>query len=188
MSYRYNKFFFMKPLGILFFFFVSFGAGAQEIKLLNLRCEYRVNPIGIGTALPKLSWELASSKRGVVQSAYRILVAEDSVSLVKGVGLVWDSKKVESDVSIGEVYKGPALVARRSYCWKVMVWDEASERQFEVESYRVLADGAFNGGGLEGGALDRVWGYIGTAIVPEGVCGREAVAAGHCFYQWAGAF
>ena len=86
MSYRYNKFFFMKLPGIIFFFFVSFGAGAQEIKLLNLRTEYRVNPIGIGTAMPKLSWELISSKRGVVQSAYRVLVAEDTLSLEKEIG------------------------------------------------------------------------------------------------------
>lgn len=114
----------MKPLGILFFFFISFGAGAQEIKLLNLRCEYRVNPIGIGTGTPKLSWELASSKRGVVQSAYRVMVAEDSVSLAKGMDLVWDSKKVLSDVSIGILYNGPALVAGTHYYWKVMVWDE----------------------------------------------------------------
>ncbi|HEY4287597.1 MAG TPA: family 78 glycoside hydrolase catalytic domain [Puia sp.] len=115
----------MKPLVSLFFLFVSFGVRAQEIKLVDLRCEYRVNPIGIGTGTPKLSWELASSKRGVVQSAYRILVAEDSVSLMKNTGLVWDSKKVESDVSIGVLYNGPALVAGRSYCWKLMVWDEA---------------------------------------------------------------
>src|ERR1700744_2542702 len=111
MSYRDNKIFFMKPLGFLFFLFVSFGADAQEIKLLNLLTEYRVNPIGIGTAGPKLSWELVSSKRGVVQSAYRILVAEDSVSLMKNTGLVWDSKKVESDVSIGVLYQGPPLIS-----------------------------------------------------------------------------
>ncbi len=72
---------------------VTHSTFAQEIKLSNLRCDYRVNPHGVGTATPRLSWELLSSHRGVMQSAYRILVSEDTPSLKKNVGTVWDSQK-----------------------------------------------------------------------------------------------
>ena len=96
----------------------------QEIKLGNLRCEYRTNPLGIGTATPRLSWELLSSHHGVMQSAYRILVSEDTLSLKKNEGTVWDSQKQLSNVSIGTSYAGPALMPAHTYYWKVMVWDE----------------------------------------------------------------
>jgi hypothetical protein len=100
------------------------SAFAQEIKLSNLRCDYRINPHGVGTATPRLSWELLSSHRGVMQSAYRILVSEDSPSLKKDLGTVWDSKKESSTVSIGTAYAGPALAVGHTYYWKVMVWDQ----------------------------------------------------------------
>src|ERR1700761_9560669 len=96
---------------------------AQEIKLTNLRCEYRTNPLGIGTATPRLSWELLSSHHGVMQSAYRILVSTDTPSLKHNEGTVWDSQKTSSDVSIGTAYAGPALASGHTYYWKVMVWD-----------------------------------------------------------------
>ncbi len=103
---------------------VTYSAFAQEIKLSNLRCDYRVNPQGVGTVTPRLSWELLSSHRGVLQSAYRILVSEDTPSLKKNVGTVWDSQKMPSTVSIGTAYAGPAFAPGHTYYWKVMVWDQ----------------------------------------------------------------
>jgi len=91
--------------------------------LANLRCEYRINPLGVGSARPRLSWELRSSHHGVMQSAYRILVSEDTPSLKKNEGTVWDSQKRSSGVSIGTSYAGPALSPGHTYYWKVMVWD-----------------------------------------------------------------
>lgn len=98
-------------------------AFAQEIKLANLHCEYRINPLGVGTPTPRLSWELLSSRHGVTQSAYRILVSEDTPSLKKNEGTFWDSQKTAGSVSIGTSYAGPALAPGHTYYWKVMVWD-----------------------------------------------------------------
>jgi len=108
----------MGRLVFLAFLLVSVAAGAQEIKLQNLRCEHRAGR-------PWLSWELLSSKRGVMQSAYRVVVATDSVGIVSGSGVVWDSKKVASDVSIGVLLGGKGLEGGKGYCWRVMVWDSA---------------------------------------------------------------
>lgn len=50
-------------------------AEERALKIKNIRCEYRVNPLGVDALRPRLSWELSSSKRGVIQESDRILVA-----------------------------------------------------------------------------------------------------------------
>ena len=47
----------------------------------NLRCEYRVNPLGIDVTQPRLSWIVTSAERGQKQTAYQVLVASDEATL-----------------------------------------------------------------------------------------------------------
>ena len=58
----------------------SLQAHAQEtpVTVTYLRCEYRVNPMGIDQAQPRLSWRLESSLRGVKQTGYRIAKRNNS--------------------------------------------------------------------------------------------------------------
>jgi len=97
-------------------------AFSEDLTLSNLRCEYKVDPLGVESLSPKLSWEIESGGRGVLQTAYRVLVSEDSMSLEKNAGTVWDSRKVFSDASIQVAYRGGALAPAKIYYWKVMVW------------------------------------------------------------------
>lgn len=120
------------------------SAFAQEIKLTNLRCEYRINPLGVGTPTPRLSWELLSSRHGVTQSAYRILVSEDTPSLKKNEGTFWDSQKTPSAVSIGTSYSGPALAPGHTYYWKVMVWDARRDDSSHWSSIASWQSGLFD--------------------------------------------
>lgn len=92
-------------------------------KPLALRCEYRANPLGLDEASPRLSWQVDDPRRGAVQSAYQILVADAPKSLDDGSGNVWDSGKVDSDESIHVAYGGPALESGKRYWWKVRTWD-----------------------------------------------------------------
>jgi alpha-L-rhamnosidase len=94
-----------------------------EITVNYLRCEYKINPLGIDVAEPRLSWVLDSAQRGWVQTAYQILVADSEQILGQDVGNLWDSGKVESDLSNQVVYKGKLLQSRMSCYWKVRVWD-----------------------------------------------------------------
>ncbi|HEY9003493.1 MAG TPA: family 78 glycoside hydrolase catalytic domain [Mucilaginibacter sp.] len=96
---------------------------AQNLKLSNLRCEYKTNPIGIESVQLRLSWEMRSGERNVIQTAYRILVADSPEALNNGTGNVWDSKKVISSASIQVSYKGRPLQSSKVYYWKVKVWD-----------------------------------------------------------------
>jgi alpha-L-rhamnosidase len=97
------------------------AAQAEAPALAHLRCEYKVDPMGIDARHPRLSWRLESTDRGVVQSAYRIQVAADEANW-GGSSVVWDTGKVASDRSIHVPYDGPALESGRRYYWRVRVW------------------------------------------------------------------
>ena len=96
---------------------------AQTLKVSSLQCEYKADPSGIEAAAPKLSWQLLSNERNISQIAYRILVADDAAQINKGVGNIWDSKRVNSAASIQISYRGKQLLSAKTYYWKVMVWD-----------------------------------------------------------------
>jgi alpha-L-rhamnosidase len=95
---------------------------ATPLTVTNLRCEYKTNPLGIDVSQPRLSWELVSSERATMQTAYEIRVAASTADLAKN-KLLWDSGKQESDASVSVAYEGPALQSSRRYYWQVQVWD-----------------------------------------------------------------
>ena len=69
------------------------------IQPCALRCEYALNPVGVETARPQLSWELESRERNQRQSAYQILVTSKAEALAAGRGDLWDSGRVKSSAS-----------------------------------------------------------------------------------------
>jgi len=93
----------------------------------NLRCEYLVDPLCVDRTTPRLSWEMVDARRGAVQTAYQVLVADDTERLNAGDGNLWDSGKVDSDQSIQIVYAGKPLGSRMRVWWKVRVWDHQGQ-------------------------------------------------------------
>ena len=67
------------------------------LAVASLRCEYQVNPLGIDTTRPRLSWRLVTDRRATLQSAYRIQAARNPGLLQEGHDLLWDSGRVGSD-------------------------------------------------------------------------------------------
>jgi alpha-L-rhamnosidase len=96
----------------------------QAPALYDLTCEYRRNPLGVDAPAPRLSWKLASARRGARQQAYQIRVADDPRLLARGRGNVWDSGKRVSRQSLQVPYAGQPLRAAQVYYWSVRVWDE----------------------------------------------------------------
>ncbi|HYF49357.1 MAG TPA: alpha-L-rhamnosidase, partial [Planctomycetota bacterium] len=92
-----------------------------------LRCEYHVNPLGIGVTKPRLSWIVESSQRAQIQSAYQIIAASSEENLLTGKGDLWDSGKVESNQTAHVVYGGEALRSRQRVFWKVKIWDKTGK-------------------------------------------------------------
>jgi alpha-L-rhamnosidase len=90
-----------------------------------LRCEYRVDPLGIDETAPTLSWALEGEGRAQTQSAYRVLLAGSEEDLEAEENLLWDSGRVESSRSVGIEYEGQELRSGSRCVWKVRVWDGA---------------------------------------------------------------
>ena len=97
---------------------------AGSIRVMDLRCEYLTNPLGLDTCQPRLSWRLASPRRGARQTAYQIQAGLDSQALAGGKADLWDSGQVNSNQSIHQVYQGQPLKSRQRVFWQVRVWDE----------------------------------------------------------------
>ncbi len=102
--------------------FINCG-NSRGVRLTNLRCEYRVDPLGIDTDRPRLSWVLVSGERSQRQTAYRILVADGLEKLARDEGNLWDSGRVESSGTLHIEYDGSSLKSGQSCHWKVRVWD-----------------------------------------------------------------
>ena len=96
---------------------------AVSVSIAGLKCEYKINPLGLDVLRPRLSWQISTEERGWKQSAYQIRVALSPEALDQGQGLVWDSSKVASRESIQRIYAGPQLLSGRRYYWRVRVWD-----------------------------------------------------------------
>lgn len=96
---------------------------AQELVVTNLRCENKHNPVGVDVLKPRFSWELRSNQQNILQTAYQILVADDTSLLQENTGNIWDSKKISSSESIQVKYNGKVLRSAMKYFWKVMIWD-----------------------------------------------------------------
>jgi len=99
---------------------------APAAEVVNPRCEYLADPLGIDATKPRLSWVIeekdqAPNSRGLAQSAYQILVASTPELLAKDQGDLWDSGKVASDRSAQIEYAGKPLASRQQCYWKVCV-------------------------------------------------------------------
>ena len=103
--------------------FSAAAVKAPTLQVVDLRCEYKVNPLGIDSPAPRLSWRLEGAGRGIAQTAYQIHVAESEAALRTGKTLLWDSGEIHSDDSVQVPYRGPALQSGHRYYWHVRIWN-----------------------------------------------------------------
>ncbi|MBY0433223.1 MAG: hypothetical protein K2U26_03845, partial [Cyclobacteriaceae bacterium] len=80
----------------LLFLIMSLPSLAQ-LKVQNLRVENLQNPMGLDEKQPRFSWQLASDKRNVLQTAYEITVRG-------GKNVLWNTGKINSDQSVYVAY------------------------------------------------------------------------------------
>lgn len=99
-----------------------FLSATKKVQVLNLKTEYRLNPIGISELHPRLSWELVSSEKNVRQTGWQIRAALSENELKSGKNLVWDSGKITSETSLNNNYQGQALKSRDRIFWQVKVY------------------------------------------------------------------
>jgi alpha-L-rhamnosidase len=120
--------------------FLTVSICGASVNVTDLQCEYRHDPSGIDMVKPRLSWKLlekteggnphpssaglqaSKSARGVIQSAYQILVASSEILLNQNKGDFWDSGKVLGDQSVQVEYGGKPFEVGIRYVWKVRIW------------------------------------------------------------------
>lgn len=91
-----------------------------QVQVSSLLTENKINPIGLGTTVPRFSWKIVSDKRGTVQTAYEIKLSAD-----KDKSANWNTGKVNSNQSVQIIYAGPALKSNTRYSWQVRSWDQS---------------------------------------------------------------
>jgi alpha-L-rhamnosidase len=122
------------------------GAGAGP-RAGHLEVERTSDPLGLGSARPRLGWQLdAGGRRGADPGGYRIVVervdpprggaADDRGGPQSqggdagrgGARVVWDSGTVRSTRTQDVRYGGPELASRTRYRWRVQALDERGRR------------------------------------------------------------
>lgn len=99
------------------------GPWGRALEVYDLRCDWMVEPLGIDSAAPRLSWKLRDPTRGARQTAWRILVASSPEHLARDEGDLWDSGKVISDTALHLPFGGAPLKTGQQVFWKARVWD-----------------------------------------------------------------
>ncbi|MDR1813742.1 MAG: family 78 glycoside hydrolase catalytic domain [Tannerella sp.] len=94
-----------------------------NVEVQNLTCEYAERPLGVDSETPMLGWRLSSDKQGVMQVAYRILVASSAEKLARDNGDLWDSGMTASGKSQQVKYAGKPLQSAQYCYWKVKIRD-----------------------------------------------------------------
>ncbi|MFD7495421.1 family 78 glycoside hydrolase catalytic domain [Streptomyces sp. NPDC059832] len=108
---------------------------ARKLRPYALRCEHRTTPLGIDEPAPRLSWRLASDRRGDDPVAYRVRVAEHAEELDGGGHVLWDTGRVADPGATAVDYAGPALPGRTRFHWRVSVWPAGSDVPAEATSW-----------------------------------------------------
>jgi len=103
-------------------------AAPASLTPCNLRCDHAVNPLGVDSPAPQLSWAVAGTGHNQRQTAYEIVATKASSPGKPSPKNTWDSGKVESDATLQILFHGQAILQSwDQITWKVRVWDEAGK-------------------------------------------------------------
>lgn len=119
----------MKKSTLIFLILISVSSDVLKCQCapVELQCEYLVNPIGIDAANPRLRWRMNDQRQGALQKAYRIVIGTDSVTVMHGIGAIWDTKKTKSGEMLA-TYQGKPLTPFTKYYWTVQIWDQNNKK------------------------------------------------------------
>jgi len=94
-------------------------------KVSGLQCEYLINPLGIDSYHPRLSWMLNDARTGALQTAWQLSVSTDSVDVDHG--NTWRTAKTSSGIT-RVTYQGAPLQPFTRYYWRVAIWEKDGKR------------------------------------------------------------
>lgn len=95
------------------------------MKAIRLQTEYLTEPLGLGIAAPRFSW---NCEGGIKQTAWQIIAKRKNE-------IVWDSSKVASSSMTHIAYVGSPLHSRERITWTVTLWDENGQASEPASSW-----------------------------------------------------
>jgi alpha-L-rhamnosidase len=104
----------------------SQSSGAPAVS--DLRCEGRVNPLGVDSPAPTFSWIVAANNPEQQQTAYEVIVASLPEWLSEEKADLWRSGRIISGRNFGVAYAGRRLASEANAVWKVRIWNERGRR------------------------------------------------------------
>ena len=105
---------------------------AQSFDIIGLKTEYLVNPIGLDNPNPRFTWQMADTRIGAKQTAYRILVNTDSIALAQGKAVQWNTGWLKTSISL-KIYTGALLKPFTKYYWRVDIADKNNIKSAKVK-------------------------------------------------------
>lgn len=122
----------MKTILFPVFFSLIMATGVSctqrsSLSVNNQTCEYIKNPLGIDIPSPRFTWNLASTTRNQIQTAYEIIVSDNAKDIKANKGNMWTSGKVNSADNLHITYFGEKLQSFTRYYWKVRVYDKEGQ-------------------------------------------------------------
>ncbi len=105
-------------LAILIMLLSCSSNGKVALNIKNLQTSIR--------KVPLFSWQLNSSQRNQLQSAYQIQIANDPEDLKASKKIIWNSGKIKSGQSV-LVEAAFVLKPAQTYCWRVKVWNQENQ-------------------------------------------------------------
>jgi alpha-L-rhamnosidase len=95
---------------------------SRDIYVVDLKCEYLHEPLGVEVLHPRLSWRLDTSslnKRCITPKAYQIRVASSLKNLSDQMSDLWDSGEIQSPETTQIEYKADNAKSLKRCFWQV---------------------------------------------------------------------
>lgn len=113
----------MKKCLTILLLFVSMKGMAQQLTVINLKTDNKINPIGTQLA-PRLNWQLAAAYNNCIQQGYQLQLSDDSTTLNTPVHTGKRLVSAEQSCSVAAIIMNVVLQPARTYYWRVQVWDK----------------------------------------------------------------
>lgn len=114
----------------LFLFAALSLQAANKVSITNLRTEQMVNPMGLDTETPRMSWFIESDQNHVIQQGYQIIAATSPTLLTEEKADLWNTGKVISRESVRVKYAGRSLSSNLRVYWRVRVFTNVGESEW----------------------------------------------------------
>ncbi|MCE1198050.1 MAG: family 78 glycoside hydrolase catalytic domain [Marinilabiliales bacterium] len=103
---------------------IAWCAPTDPPKVVELRCEYLKNPLGIDLLQPRLSWQMVRESPAATQIACIVEVASSPALLVAGTPDLWSTGERQTHQSTQMLYDGKPLTSGQQVFWHVRIKDE----------------------------------------------------------------